>query len=433
MQKEYKLIALYLLLKFNSFSQEYHLPLVLNKAETIKGIKSAIIKTNVNCNRTDSIITLKNGFQLSKYNIYKKTIQKIEPNQYNTIHLLVGYYNGFMIMLVDENRNNLFSDDSVYVMKLSGKYNNMNEFVHNLPLVHLDSIQYVDNLKNVKYFSADFKFSASSTAYGSYFSDSMQMLQSNYYNLSFYKSDYYTTPSFNFKNQEYYLEITPHSVSLNVYPLPNSDFNSTTLILAKKNRHDTIGVAFTQIEYFVKTGEPLPFDKNYFSIQKFDFPNKTISFKIDTFSISNKEIYNVLIKEKYLLLNSKKKVNIPFDKKDFTIIEFGGSWCAPCKQIIPELKKLDIKLKNSQAQLISVAVEYNEAMAYSFQKISKFSWPTFYSELNSESKNSLTQVFKVNIYPTLLVINKKGQVVFKETGSNAVGEVEKFLKAKKNE
>lgn len=420
------LLTTFVLFASTVFSQEYQLAFFYNKAETIKGVKSIIFNAKEDSFRSDSVITLKNGFMLSRYNLYKKSIQNLDQNKFNTIHFLVGYSNGNMIMLVDNNRNNNFSDDSVYVLNLSIKFYSINVFVNNLPLVYIDSIEYIDDHNKVQYYSTFFKFSPSPGGYGSFYSDSVQMIKSNKFNLSIYNSDYYTTNTFNYNGNKYYLEVTPNSLIQKVYPIQFSKLSNASFIIGKVKGNDSTSAAFNSVENLLKNKKALAFDNAFLTITNFNFEKKIISFTIDSVVKKNAELYNVLLTQKFSIVNTQKKETIPFTKKEYTIIEFGGSWCLPCKLIIPQLIKLHSKLKNN-VQLFSIAVESTKSIAEDYYKKNNFKWPTYFSELGCAHQNCLTKLFNVGVYPTILVLDKEGNIVFKDTGSDAVKAVEKYI------
>ena len=86
----------------------------------------------------------------------------------------------------------------------------------------------------------------------------------------------------------------------------------------------------------------------------FKFRNKNPIFGLDfnTRLKNIKSIYNIRIPD-----TSGNKINIGIFKGQYLIIDFWASWCGPCIENIPFIKKLKEHYKNDSLQLISYSVD----------------------------------------------------------------------------
>jgi thiol-disulfide isomerase/thioredoxin len=122
-----------------------------------------------------------------------------------------------------------------------------------------------------------------------------------------------------------------------------------------------------------------------------------------------------------------KKHPIPIAEREYTVIEFGGSWCKPCNEILPQIEKLYEKVKDS-IKVISIFKESNlqNAMLY-FKKV-KPRWDAYFEVLNCDTADCLAKLFGVGLYPTVILVDKTGKELFKATGLDCIRQLNDFLK-----
>ena len=132
-----------------------------------------------------------------------------------------------------------------------------------------------------------------------------------------------------------------------------------------------------------------------------------------------------------LIDNGKKKINL----KDFLInnkgkvvfIDFWASWCAPCRKVIPESKKLIVDYKNKDVIFLFISIdkslkkwkkaqEDENIMFYEHNTLA-INYPNakFYKDLNLKS------------IPRYLLFNKNGELVHKNAPSPDSKELRSLL------
>ena len=96
-----------------------------------------------------------------------------------------------------------------------------------------------------------------------------------------------------------------------------------------------------------------------------------------------------------------------------TVLDFWATWCKPCMKAIPELIKLSEEFKGSGVNFIGI----NEDSPRNSSKVKPlvFSLGINYPVL-LDSEQELMNDLLVNTLPTLLIFNKRGEVIFIHIG-----------------
>jgi len=111
-----------------------------------------------------------------------------------------------------------------------------------------------------------------------------------------------------------------------------------------------------------------------------------------------------------------------------TIVDFWGTWCVPCVRDIPKLQKLHERFKSSGVNLIGIAVDGDEKKVGEFLKKRKIQHPVIFENLNMGS-DWIYKKMNVTVFPTYLILNNEGSVVF---STNSIESLEEKLEKLKN-
>ena len=167
--------------------------------------------------------------------------------------------------------------------------------------------------------------------------------------------------------------------------------------------------------------------------QKIKLSNKL--FLIDSTSSVSDEVYiqvfntnksdfgwNVddFIPDKVIETNS---LNLKSDKKILLVV-FWGSWCGPCIKEIPEL--INLNMNNPNLKIISIACEKKPEGIDAAKKIVSdygLKWDQQYQIL--ETKNKLQNLLNVNSFPTSIVLNHTGKIIFRDSGLGNITKLKK--------
>jgi len=158
-----------------------------------------------------------------------------------------------------------------------------------------------------------------------------------------------------------------------------------------------------------------------YKLSKIDHPNiylKEISAITDS-SYSGSLFPAVHAKD----INNKNIVSVnDLIKNKYVFIDFWGSWCGPCIQSIPELKSLYEKIKGrADVLMLGIAYENDEKDVEKVKEIinsNKMRWLNLWH--STKEQNITTSIIKklnINAFPTYLIIDNTGKIVYKEDNS----------------
>lgn len=426
MKKYISIILFFLFKAAEIFSQNYQMPFFKETSKESFVVDISVLKNNKIIKTKDSIIHLKNGISVSKFKIFERTIQNTEPNKLNTIIFFVAYENEQMLMVVDNNHNGNLSDDSVYTYTPKKVVISNKGFKNSLPLIRLDSLEKIDTNGSKKYYSTNIRF-CPTLKFNDLFSGYSSALKDKEMNLLIFSDSFYFTKAFLINDIYYHIEIVPHSFVYPVYPLYNSKFSIAKIALIKHITQDSLVLAgFQIVEYMLDKDKEMTFQNIFFKLKNYDFISKKIEFEIKkniNYSDSNLSHFAEF---KHQSLKDNKMHSILISQNRYTVIEFGGSWCKPCNEIIPQIESFILR-KGDSVNFISIFKEGNLSNAIKYYKSIKPKWDTYFEPLKCNSKECLSNLFDVGVYPAILLLDSKGNLLFRANGSNCINDLELFL------
>ncbi|WP_108866220.1 TlpA family protein disulfide reductase [Aquimarina aquimarini] len=96
-------------------------------------------------------------------------------------------------------------------------------------------------------------------------------------------------------------------------------------------------------------------------------------------------------------------------KGKYVYIDIWGTWCGPCKQEIPFLKKLEERYRDKNIEFLSVSVKDKKETWKEFVKKENLKGTQLYEE--QKSKMKITELYKIPGYPTFILVNPEGKIV----------------------
>lgn len=114
---------------------------------------------------------------------------------------------------------------------------------------------------------------------------------------------------------------------------------------------------------------------------------------------------------------SGEKIVLEELRGNIVLLDFWGTWCAPCREEMPKLKSIYEKYKSKNFKLIGIANDKLEALN-KFVKENNIEW----SQIIQENDKSIISDYNVVAYPTTFLIDEEGKILVKGHSANGLSE-----------
>jgi thiol-disulfide isomerase/thioredoxin len=121
----------------------------------------------------------------------------------------------------------------------------------------------------------------------------------------------------------------------------------------------------------------------------------------------------------------QKQLQIPL-AGSYTLLDFWGTWCGPCKELTPNLLAIHKKFQD-KVKLVSLAGSSKEEDVRSYILEHHMDW-THIVENKETAILFNYKMFNVFAYPTFILVDPKGKIVFRGTGETALNKINSYLK-----
>lgn len=321
----------------------------------------------------------------------------------HTTYILAGLTpEGKKVIIVDTNQNLNFLDDEkiefdTIFYSLSKK--EQSQKLENLPIVKMQ-YEYMDSKNNIKVNYTSFYIDPYSNAFAKYTSEMDKILELEY----LYKQ--WELGELNDRGKSYKFFVKK-SIT---HPAPYKGayvqlyFRKTSDKLDRNDFYE-IGNTLTteeQISYVFKGvsdfGDTLFLRKLPEQIHQFGYRPGFYSkdAKIKFVEGDSTRIFDILSNNKYLIL------------------DFWGTWCKPCIDKIPDIKKLNEKIASSdKIKMISIAYDKDIEKVKDFISLQHLNWANGFELMNNKSLNSDSPIGILNVqaYPSFFLIQPDGKII----------------------
>ena len=108
---------------------------------------------------------------------------------------------------------------------------------------------------------------------------------------------------------------------------------------------------------------------------------------------------------------------------DLVLLDFWGTWCAPCRKSVAHLIEIQQTLGGKKMQVVGIACERTPAknraaiVARSLKEL-KINYPVLISTMDGTCP--VQDAFQIQFYPTLVLVDRQGRVLWREQGATDV-------------
>jgi peroxiredoxin len=106
-----------------------------------------------------------------------------------------------------------------------------------------------------------------------------------------------------------------------------------------------------------------------------------------------------------------KRVALAELKGQVVLLDFWGSWCAPCRAALPDLRELTAELAGQPFTLVSITSERDRVMLRDFVASHDMTWPQAWDEWGKVSKD-----YRVGSIPLYVLVGPDGRILHLQRG-----------------
>jgi thiol-disulfide isomerase/thioredoxin len=120
-----------------------------------------------------------------------------------------------------------------------------------------------------------------------------------------------------------------------------------------------------------------------------------------------------------------------FKGKSCVLLDFWGSWCAPCRKLSPHIRQLYARYHKNGLQVISISNDTDPAAWKKAVVTDSIGvWINIGTDKNSSPTLArIQELYSVNAYPTLILIDRKGFIVNRFEGfGDSVDDLEQAIR-----
>ncbi len=225
------------------------------------------------------------------------------------------------------------------------------------------------------------------------------------------------------------LKISDFSIKGEKYKVFVEGFNNQTSSVIIKQDSIINNLSKTELQnYIYKNKDTVKIDNIFFKI----FLSENLKkIKLEPIEVKNNKGYKIgfdskNILTKNILTNKKIELEELVKKKDYTLIDFWGTWCLPCIKITPDLKSLNNDFSD-KLSILSIAYDKNQQNVIDYITKKKLDWNHAYVKQrgNIEEIKPIRD-FNINSFPTLILLNRKNQIIYRG-GSQDVNRIRSIL------
>ncbi len=339
-------------------------------------------------------------------------------NEYSEAHINIisGFKSGKQVLILDSNNNNDFSDEEIFVYDNKFRFFESNNPNINDNLAKVDSITPVEleykldisNSKQIRRKIQVYPFS------NHFYTQLLRKKDLKDYAIGLRLKDYWTG-ELSLKNVDYSFTIqgaNNKSSSVSIKP-KKINYKATDQIFNKNFSYKVKDTVQLAEELFIIDSLESDFSEIHLSriLNQKPFFGSRMGNTVKDFQLQNLNGNNFTISE----VNSKK---------EFTLLDFWGTWCAPCKELTPDLVSLSNQ-HSEKLNIIGIASDENVENVKKYTLENKMEWFHAFEELK-KGRRGIKNGLQINSYPTFILLDKNSKIIYRG-GSGSLKAIEDII------
>jgi thiol-disulfide isomerase/thioredoxin len=116
-------------------------------------------------------------------------------------------------------------------------------------------------------------------------------------------------------------------------------------------------------------------------------------------------------------------------KGNYVLLDFWGTWCKPCLESLPKIRRLNDQYKSKNFKLVSIAFDKKNDYKKLLSTIKKqnMDWINLFDD--QELVSNISTQFNVSCFPTTFLIDPNGKIVYRSCGVDDFSKIEEMLRS----
>lgn len=318
------------------------------------------------------------------------------------------------IIIADKNNNNRLDDDSVYVFKHWFSGNDSANNSYQLPVT----------LENLMMSTPEGKIPFTKKIKLQPLRQNNTILLNNarlpYLGLILISSEY-LSGSFKLKGTNYRIAVR------NLVSKYSFDSVNTIISIASKKKPFDFQINH-DVSKLAHIGDRIALKKGAVKLTGIETSGNFITLQ----TVSRDENKDIIVDFKFNDFTTQKEMSFTslFEKNEYLLMDFWGSWCQPCIKTFPELKELYDLLSQKGVSFLGVIYDgpNKKEEIHTLLQEQDINWPQMF--IADTVANTLIRKLNIESYPTYIVADRKGKIVYRDFGLPGLQRLKNFLHKK---
>jgi len=110
--------------------------------------------------------------------------------------------------------------------------------------------------------------------------------------------------------------------------------------------------------------------------------------------------------------------------QQYILLDFWGTWCNPCIELLPKLKNMYTRYHNEKFIIYGIAYDDDLNEVKKYLQVKNVKWPNAFDK---RSKADIIKLYKIQAFPTFILIDPTGKIIYRGIGKSSLEQIDKLL------